>query len=87
MCSAMGDLVGALQAAFEPREKRPPYRGPRTYFVGVIRDGSRTWWTCETLRPRERHLHQESTFAQACAEKALAEGTWKDQPPPPVAWA
>jgi hypothetical protein len=83
----MGDVAEELSAGWEPREKRPPYRAPRTYFVGVIRDSAGTRWTCEALLPRERHIHQESKFAHACAEKALADGTWKNQPPPPSTWA
>jgi hypothetical protein len=85
--SAMGELVGELSAGYEPREKRPPYRAPRTYFVGVIRDSGSTRWTCEGLRPRERHIHQDATHAQACAEKALSDGTWQNEPPPALTWA
>lgn len=52
------------------------------YYVGAISDDIGTVWTCEARMPRAAHEHYTVTLAHDCAEKALADGTWKDDLPP-----
>jgi hypothetical protein len=78
------DPVGKLHAAFQQREfpltTQP--QGGQAYYVGDISDELGTVWTCEARMPAKAHQHSSPSAAQACAQAALTDGTWKNDLPP-----